>query len=196
MIDLLPPHAVHELKKSLTPKRYEHSLGVLQTAFQLADSWKNHPVDRLSLAWASLFHDCGKEIPKEERRHFSNNGSIQYGEELLSIGKLNHAPLGAWLLQSHHGISDRDILMAVAYHPTGHPLLTPIGWLVYIADFLEPGRTYFPNRLQYLQEACADPLAGLKRVTQLRVEAVLNKEKPIHPLTQQFKEMLDNRDSI
>jgi len=75
-------------------------------------------------------------------------------------------------------------------------LLTPIGWLVYIADFLEPGRTYFPNRLPFLQEACENPLTGLKRVTQLRMEAILNKEKPIHPLTQQFKEMLDSRDSL
>jgi len=99
VIDLLPPTAVQQLQQSLTHKRFEHSLGVFHTAFQLADSWENHPVDRLSLAWASLFHDCGKEIPKEERRHLSNIGSIQYGEELLSIAKLNHAPLGAWLLQ-------------------------------------------------------------------------------------------------
>lgn len=191
MIDLLPKKAVKELKKSLSEKRYTHSLGVMETAFLLANSWKNYPVDPTLLAWASLFHDCGKEIPKEERKRLSSNGSVSYGREFLEISKLNHAPLGALLLRDHYGINDRDALMAIAYHPTGHPDLAPIGWLVYIADFLEPGRTYMPDRNEYLKKACLDPLLGLKEVTKLRFDAVHQKNKCAHPIAEQFKVFLD-----
>lgn len=196
MIELLPKKAVKELKKSLSEKRYLHSIGVMKTAFRLADSWKDHPVDRTLLAWASLFHDCGKEIPKKERDRLCSNGGLLYGKELLEIGKLNHAPLGALLLQDRYGVQNRDVLMAVAYHPTGHRDLTPIGWMVYIADFLEPGRKYMPKRLEYLKLARKDPLDGLKKVTELRVNAILQKDKPAHPLTEQFLEYLDGLSTL
>lgn len=196
MITLLPKKFVDQLQNSLTEKRFAHSLGVMQTAFQLADAWIDHPVDRTALAWASLFHDCGKEIPKDQRKHLTSNGLILYGKELLEVTKLNHAPLGALLLQDHYGITQQDILMAVAYHPTGHRNLTPIGWMVYIADLLEPNRTFLPDRAKILKKTCADPLFGLKMITKLRFEAVQGKNKPILPVAMQFKKYLDQIDSL
>ncbi|MGC9328645.1 MAG: bis(5'-nucleosyl)-tetraphosphatase (symmetrical) YqeK [Candidatus Hinthialibacter sp.] len=195
MISLIPKEAIHKLHDALSQKRYNHSLRVMETAFLLADAWKNeYPVDQESLAWASLFHDCGKDISKEHRKILCSNGSIRYGKELIKINKLNHAPIGALLLQKQYGIQDHDILMTVAYHPTGHPDLPPIGWMTYIADFLEPGRTFFERREEYLEEACRNPILGLKKVTQLRMEAVLQKNKPIHPLTEQFMQFIDQMD--
>ena len=57
-------------------------------------------------------------------------------------------------------VHDPDVLTAVAYHPTGHPELNPIGWAVYLADYLEPGRTYFFEREEMYQAALKDPLMG------------------------------------
>ncbi|MBN2327718.1 MAG: bis(5'-nucleosyl)-tetraphosphatase (symmetrical) YqeK [Candidatus Omnitrophica bacterium] len=192
MISLIPDQAIKDLQNGLSEKRYNHSVRVMETAFLLADAWENdYPVDREGLAWASLFHDCGKEISKEQRKSLCANGSIRYGRELTEVGKLNHAPIGALLLEDQYDIQDRDILMTVAYHPTGHPDLPAIGWMTYIADFLEPGRTYFACREEYFQEACSNPMLGLKRVTQMRMEAVLQKNKSIHPLTEQFMEYIE-----
>ncbi len=196
MIELLPKNAVKQLQKSLSEKRYIHSVGVMETAFLLADSWINHPVDRVLLAWASLFHDCGKEISKEKRKKFSENGRAIFGRELLDNTKLNHAPFGAWILHKQYEITSKDVLMAVAYHPSGHRDLTPIGWMVYIADFLEPGRTYLSNREEVLERSCSDPLTGLREVTQLRIDSILIKGKPILPITQQFHEYLSSVSSI
>lgn len=196
MIELLPREAVQQLQHSLDAERYAHSVGVMETSFQLADAWKTIPVDRQLLAWASLFHDCAKNLSKDARRRLLNDGPVPYGQELLEYAKIAHAPLSAKLLQNLYAIQDPGVLMAVAYHPTGHPGLTPIGWMVYIADYLEPGRSYFPDREEHLRAACADPLEGLKRVTRLRMESVRQKNKPQHPLAVQFQQHLDRLESL
>ncbi len=196
MIELLPSSAVKELKDNLSTKRYNHSVGVMETAFVLADSWKNYSIDRTDLAWASLFHDCGKEIPKDDRARICSKNSLSLGKELIDITKLNHAPIGAKLLHDNYGIKNKDILMAVAYHPTGHPDLSPIGWIVYIADYLEPGRTNMENREKALQKACKNPLQGLKIVTELRMKTVLQNNKPFHPMAIRFKKYINKLDSI
>ncbi len=193
MIDHLPSSAVERLQNTLSKKRFQHSVGVAETAFLLADSWKNYPVDSTLLAWASLFHDCAKESRKER---WTGEKPVLYGNELLDIPKLFHAPMSAWTLQYEYGIVDPSALMAVSYHPTGHPDFTPIGWMVYISDFLEPGRVYFEQREEFLEQACADPLTGLRLVTGLRLEAVRKKGKPIHPIAQRFKKFLDSKNSL
>ncbi len=171
-------------------------MGVLETAFQLADSWENHPIDRKFLAWASLFHDCAKELPKDERIRVAQENSCRWGRELLEFNKLNHAPLSAKILQGQYRIDDRDTLMAIAYHPTGHPDLNPIGWAVYIADYLEPNRLYFPEREAWLEQACMNPLKGLRLITDLRIDVVKQKNKPLHPLALDFKHFLESLDSL
>lgn len=191
MIDLLPASAVHRLQSLIPRERFAHCRGVMETAFQLADAWKQIPVDRTHLAWASLFHDCGKEISPEQKARLSQNGPILYGKELMDFPKLIHAPLGAKLLQTDFGVETPEVLEAIAYHPTGRPNLGPIGWMVYIADYLEPGRSYFPQRETLLREACDDPLMGLRRVTNLRFATVEKKGKLIHPLAREFKNYLD-----
>ncbi len=196
MIELLPSSAVKELKDNLSIKRYHHSVGVMETAFLLSYSSKNPSIDRKDLAWASLFHDCGKEIPKSDRARICSKNSFSLGKELIDMTKLNHAPIGAKLLHDNYGIKNKDVLMAVAYHPTGHPDLTPIGWIIYIADYLEPGRITMENREKSLKKACNDPLQGLKIVTELRIKTVLRKNKPFHPMATRFKEYLDNLKSI
>ncbi len=196
MIDLLPREAVQQLQRSLDAERFAHSVGVMETAFQLADAWNPFPVDRTFLAWASLFHDCAKNLSRDARHRLLNDGPVPYGQELLEYAKIAHAPLSAKLLQDEYQIRDSGVLMAVAYHPTGHPDLTPIGWMVYIADYLEPGRVYFPKREDYLRVACADPLEGLKLVTRLRMECVQRKNKPQHPLVVQFQQFLENQVSL
>lgn len=196
MIDLIPSSKVKELKKSLSKKRFIHSTGVLETSLLFADSWNALSIDRESLAWAALFHDCAKELPKEERNRLAQENSFQWGKELLDHNKLNHAPLSAKLLHERHGIENQDILMAIAYHPTGHPDLTPIGWAVYIADYLEPNRNYFPEREEWLKKACQNPLDGLRLISDLRIRVVKEKNIPIHPLAIDFDNYLKNLKSI
>lgn len=169
----------------------------METAFKLADAWEDkYPVDHTLLAWASLFHDCAKEISREEERHLVETNHLEYGEELMNTPSLVHAPLGALLLQEKFGIDHPEVLKAVAYHPTGHPTLGPMGWMVYMSDYLEPGRTYFEERENILEDALKDPLLGLRRITNLRLSTVMELKKPLNPAVLVFKEHLDQVKSL
>jgi predicted HD superfamily hydrolase involved in NAD metabolism len=191
VIDLLPQSAIIALQSSISEKRFRHCLGVLEASFRLADAWEHYDIDRRLLAWAALFHDCAKELTKSKQIRLVNNGNLIYGRELIHTSKLSHAPLGALLLQTKYGMDHPEVLMAVAYHPTGHSDLTPIGWIVYMADYLEPGRAYVENRDEILDAACNDPLTGLRMVTDLRISMVLKKGKDVHPMAEQFKTHLE-----
>lgn len=192
MIELLPVDAVNQLQQCISEKRFHHCLGVMETAFELADAWKQYDIDRTHLAWAALFHDCAKELNKKQREALPSDGRIVYGKELMRLPTLVHAPHGALMLKDTFGVSDYGVLMAVAYHPTGHPNLTPLGWAVYIADYLEPGRSYFDFREDYLDQARKDMLTGLRLVSGSKIRAVQDKGRLVHSIAYEVKTYLDS----
>ncbi|MCH2461254.1 MAG: HD domain-containing protein [Gemmatimonadetes bacterium] len=72
-------------------------------------------------------------------------------------GTLLHGPAAAELLQKD-GLTDGEMLSAIAFHSIGSPGLKSLGRALYAADFLEPGRGFsrewraqlreqMPNRL-------------------------------------------------
>jgi len=196
VIDLLPTSAVERLKSSLSEKRYEHSVRVLETAFHLLKAWDRHPVDETSLAWAGLFHDCAKELPAPEQNRLLESYPLKYGAELLSTPSLIHAPLGTLLLPEKYHIDFPDVLQAVAYHSTGHPTLRPVGMIVYMADYLEPGRYNHDERKKLLDSALEDPLKGLRDVTNYRIEYLKESNKAINDTVIEFQNYLNSVEEI
>ncbi len=196
MIDLLPSDAIDQLKHYLSEKRFEHCLGVMKTAFELADAWSQYDIDRTHLAWAALFHDCAKELNPNQRSALPTNGRVVYGKELMRLPTLVHAPHGALMLKETFSVDAYDVLMAVAYHPTGHPNLTPMGWIVYIADYLEPGRSYFDFREDFLAAAKNDPLEGAIRVSNSKIKTVQDKGRLVHPIAYEVKTYLDSLEKL
>ena len=192
MMDLVPAAAMDELKSMLSPARFEHSRRVLVTCGTLAQAWNFPYAKRESLEWAALFHDCAKEIPREESLRWLQVDGCPFGSELLDTPGLVHAPLGARIVKQRYGITNPDVLRAIAYHATGHRDLTSIGWMVYIADYLEPGRKFVKNRDVLINESCADPLTGLRLVTELRHHLTGAKGRRIHPLALEYRAYLES----
>ena len=56
-----------------------------------------------------------------------------------------HARLGAYFAEYEYGITDSEILDAITYHTTGRPAMTMIEKIVYLADYIEPGRKKIPG---------------------------------------------------
>lgn len=191
-MQLLPDEAVANLRSILTPPRFEHSVRVMETSFQLFDAWDLPDEKRENMAWASLFHDCAKENPDRKMKEWLEKGTAMYGMELLDTPGLVHATVGTIILQLEYGIQDQEVLSAVAYHSTGHPIQTPVGWIVYIADILEPGRTFIEGREEFLQLALETPLEGLRQVTDLRHQISTGKGREVHPVSLRFKEYIDS----
>ena len=53
---------------------------------------------------------------------------------------LLHAKLGAYVAEAKYGIRNREILSSITYHTTGKPEMSVLEKIVYIADYIEPGR--------------------------------------------------------
>lgn len=46
------------------------------------------------------------------------------------------------MAEREFGISDPDILNAITYHTTGRPQMSRLEKIIYLADFIEPSRTF------------------------------------------------------
>ena len=117
----------HSLKRRLKPSRYRHTLGVMETAEKMAEHYGTVDPDRARLA--GLLHDCGK-----------NEGSA-----------LTHGPIGAEIARDEYGVTDEGILNAIRWHTTGRPGMTELEKIIFIADYIEPGRDRAPH-LKVLRE--------------------------------------------
>ncbi|WP_078428868.1 bis(5'-nucleosyl)-tetraphosphatase (symmetrical) YqeK [Alkalihalobacterium alkalinitrilicum] len=132
--------ALEIVKPHLTEHRYSHTIGVMDTAIQLA---KQVGVNEKQAEIASIFHDYAKFRPKEEMRQLILEKRL--GEEFLIYGdELLHAPCGAYWVEHEVGIKDQEILSAIRYHTTGKPKMTLLEKVIFLADYIEPGR-HFPG---------------------------------------------------
>ena len=131
-----------QLKKQLDKYRYQHTLGVMYTAASMA---MRYGVDLTDAMIAGLLHDCAKCIQDEEKLRMCKKYHILLTETELQNTALIHPKLGAYLAKSEYGIQKKEILDAIAGHTTGHPNMTLLEKIIFIADYIEPGRTSAPN---------------------------------------------------
>lgn len=123
----------------LSPQRYEHSLGVRDTAVKLALRFGADP-GKAELA--GLLHDCAKNIPAEEALVLCERLGIELDEAERLNPALIHAPLGAELAQTEFGIHDEEIKNAIRYHTVGRAGMSLLEKVIYLADMIEPGRSF------------------------------------------------------
>ena len=53
---------------------------------------------------------------------------------------LLHAKLGAWYAREKYGVEDQEILTAIQCHTTGKVNMSLLDKILYVADYIEPGR--------------------------------------------------------
>ena len=131
-----------KVKDVMTKSRYEHTLGVEFTAASLAMRYEVD-VDKAELA--GLLHDCAKCIDSED----TFDECKKYDIKLTDVEKRNpfliHSKLGAVHAKKLYGVDDEDIISAIRFHTTGKPDMTMLEKIIFIADYIEPGRDKAPN---------------------------------------------------
>ncbi len=130
---------------------------------------------------AGALHDCAKEIDIDKQKKMA----LKRCPELTTDPKLYHSPAGAIMASKLMGIDDEEILEAITFHTTGKKDMTVLDKIVFLADKLEPSRTY--TDLTLMRELSKTDLdASLI----LCVKAVKNKfdmkGREIHPYTLEF----------
>ncbi|KKB72804.1 MULTISPECIES: bis(5'-nucleosyl)-tetraphosphatase (symmetrical) YqeK [Bacillus] len=126
------------VKEQLTEQRYTHTIGVMETAVMLAERFG---ADVKKAETAAIFHDYAKFRPKEEMKQIILNDNKSL-DVLDFHHELWHAPAGAVLVKTEVGIADEDILSAIRYHTSGRPGMTLLEKVIYVADYIEPGRRF------------------------------------------------------
>lgn len=136
------------LKKSLDKGRYEHTEGVMYTAAALAMAYEYAVRDAML---AGLLHDCAKCIPNDEKIKICKKNNILITSVEYESPQLLHAKLGAYLAETVYEVNNPQILHAIKVHTTGEPAMSILDKIIYIADYIEPGRDKAPN-LDYVRK--------------------------------------------
>jgi len=128
-----------KLRGAITEKRFNHSINVMNCAVELA---KRYEVDVEKAAIAGLLHDCAKSIKGNEALRLCEKFNIKLDDVTRFQPSLLHGPLGSKIAEIEYGISDREILSAIYYHTTGCENMSLLDKIVYLADYIEPGRRF------------------------------------------------------
>ncbi len=168
--------AIEIVKHQLDKKRFDHTLRVLDTAQELAKRFAA-PLRKVELA--AVFHDYAKQRSTEELRREIISSDLP--KDLLDYhAELWHGPVGAIFVERECGITDKEILTAICCHTTGKPHMNQIEMIVYLADYIEPGRS-FPGLDEVREAAKQDLLYACWMVSRNTVSYLLNKEVTIYP---------------
>ena len=139
-------NAIHKIRKKvkeyLDQDRYEHTLGVMYTSASLAMCYGEDVNDAMI---AGLLHDCAKCIPPKKKIRLCKKYHIHITESEYANPSLLHAKLGAYIAAEKYPINDQMILSAIHCHTTGKPHMTMPDKILFIADYIEPGRKDAPH---------------------------------------------------
>ena len=151
------------LKKKLSPGRFEHTMGVSYTCIALA---MKHGCDLDKAEMAGLLHDCAKRYDDMTIIQKCEKKGISLTEGELRAPAVIHAKLGAWMAENKYGITDAEILSAIACHTTGKPEMSLLDKIVYVADYIEPRREKAPNLPEMRKLAFEDLEEALYQIMQ------------------------------
>lgn len=169
------------VKRYLDKDRYDHTIGVMHTAGCLA---MRYGADLEGALTAGLLHDCAKCLSSDEKIRLCKKYHLDINEAEMKNPGLLHAKLGAFLAWKKYNIEDKKILRAIAAHTTGRPAMSLLDKIIYIADFIEPGRCEAPNLADVRALAFVDLDACLFKILEDTLTYLNTKGVTVDPMTE------------
>ena len=137
-IDFSREELLGKVAAAMSEKRFRHVLGVEQTAIALAELY-GCDVTKASLA--ALLHDYAKEV--EDKVFLALIDQKNLDSDLKQWGNnIWHGVVGAYLIADTFGLADQEILQAIQRHTVGACQMTLLDKVLYVADYIEPGRDF------------------------------------------------------
>jgi predicted HD superfamily hydrolase involved in NAD metabolism len=131
---------IHDyLKKSISSKRYMHSVNVADTAVKLAG---HYGCDAGKAKLAGLVHDCARELSLDQLKNCLTLENIEADSLTMEIKELLHGPAAVHICRKVFDIRDEEILNAVRYHTTGRENMSLMEKIIYLSDIIEPSRCF------------------------------------------------------
>lgn len=132
---------VSDLYERVSRRRFQHVLQVRDTAMLVYLSYKesyNFPFGLDELSIATLGHDLTKEMSKEFHITYLTEEDMQHLND--DNEPIWHGFSAANYVKTKYDIADDFILEAIRYHTTGNAGLSDLAKIVFVSDYVEPGR--------------------------------------------------------
>lgn len=173
-------YIIDNLSTELDEERFEHTLGVAYTAANLAMRY-NVDIDKAFVA--GLLHDISKRCKSDKYIDMCNAYDIFISESEYKNPGLLHAKLSSYIAENEYDIEDPDILSAIECHTTGKPNMTMLDKIIYISDYIEPGRYKQIHLSQLRENVYLDIDKVLLTILEDTVNYLKQTNKVIDPLT-------------
>jgi predicted HD superfamily hydrolase involved in NAD metabolism len=174
------------LKRHLSRERLAHSRRVADLAGELCVTYG---LERQKGELAGAAHDWARELPPERVRELALRDGGGESDLEARYPVLLHGRAAAVGLQEELGIEDPDILEAVACHVTGCPGMGLLAKIVFVADFLEPGRGFI-NKSDREEILALDIDRMMVRVLEEIFGYLRSQKRPIAPQALELAEEL------
>ena len=173
----LPFDALKAASLSLhKPKRVPHAIGCCETAQALAGRWGESVEDA---ARAGILHDVTKVLDGPEQLILCEEYGILLDDFYRRNDRLLHAVTGAAVAARLFGES-KKVADAIRWHTTGKPDMTTFEKIIYLADMIEPNRS-FPGVEKLRKLAMKDLDRAMLVTLERSVEYVEEGGNLLHP---------------
>lgn len=125
------------VKKTLSEKRFRHTLGCAEAAVSLAKRWN---ADEDKALRAALLHDITKELPYEQQLEIVKKIPFALSDTEKSKNII-HAFSGAVTAREKFGESD-EVCRAIMYHTTSCADMTTLDKIIWLSDLIEKNRDF------------------------------------------------------
>ena len=129
------------------------------------------------------FHELNLDWTIKTVKELSDKWANTDPDELEAEPVL-HAPAGMVVARRDYGVRDPAILQAIRRHTLGGPNMTAMDALIYVSDFIEPGRRPFPGLEDARALAEKDIFAAMALSARLSSGYLTSRGKAPHPRTE------------
>ncbi|NBI09656.1 nicotinate (nicotinamide) nucleotide adenylyltransferase [Colidextribacter sp. OB.20] len=159
-------------------KRVRHIRGTEEEAVRLARRWG---ADETHARRAGILHDCTKYLELEEQLALCERYGVELDELEHQAVKLLHSKTGACIARHVFGEPD-EVFDAIFWHTTAKENMTTLEKILYVADYMEPNRTF--EGVERLRElAYRDLDAALLLGVETTIQEMKDRNLPVHQST-------------
>lgn len=141
------------LEDNLTPEKFDHSYRVAEYACRLA---RLHGADEAQVYLASLLHDITKCWGKNRQLEYLQKKRYKLLPEDRQAPQIYHQITGALFAYDKFFVKNKEILQAIKCHTTGKERMTLIDKILFLADSIEPARSY--EGVDYMRQVAEQDL--------------------------------------
>ncbi|NLG53090.1 MAG: HD domain-containing protein [Clostridiales bacterium] len=126
-----------ELLNRMSPERLRHTLSCAESAVKLAE---RHGADEKYALDAALLHDITRDLSFKNQLKICREHDIILSDIHKKSPALLHAITGSVIAKTEFSAPD-PVCDAIRWHTTGRAGMTLLEKIIWVADFIEPGRT-------------------------------------------------------